>query len=124
MTDVVQLEAELTAAIAAAANERALEDVRVAALGKKGSIAELLKTLGSMTPDERKANGPKFNGLRDRIQDAIAARKKALEDLVLDARLQSERVDVTLPAQDAPRGTVHPVSQVKDELIAIFADLD
>jgi phenylalanyl-tRNA synthetase alpha chain len=124
MTDIVQLEAELTAAISAAANERALEEVRVAALGKKGTIAELLKTLGSMTPDERKANGPKFNGLRDRIQDAIAAHKKALEDAVLDQRLQSERVDVTLPASDAPRGTVHPVSQVRDELVAIFADLD
>src|SRR5262249_5255218 len=101
MTDIDRLEAELTAAIAAAANERALEEARVAALGKKGSIAELLKTLGSMSPEERKANGPKFNGLRDRVQDAIAARKKALEDSALDARLASERVDVTLPPQDA-----------------------
>src|SRR5689334_17623704 len=108
MTDIIQLEAELNGAIAGAATERALEDIRVAALGKKGSIAELLKTLGSMTPEERKANGPKFNGLRDRIQDAIAARKQALEEAALDARLQTERVDVTLPAQDAPRGTVHP----------------
>jgi phenylalanyl-tRNA synthetase alpha chain len=124
MTDIHQLEAELTAAIAAAKDERALEELRVAALGKKGSIAELLKTLGSMSPEERKANGPKFNGLRDRVQEAIAARKKALEDASLDARLQSERVDVTLPVQDTPRGTVHPVSQVKDELVAIFADLD
>ncbi len=124
MTDIVQLESELNAAIAAADSERALEDVRVSALGKKGSIAELLKTLGSMTPEERKTNGPLLNGLRDRIAGAIAARKKALEEAALDARLQTERVDVTLPGQDAPRGTVHPVSQVRDELVAIFADLD
>ena len=109
---------------AGAADERALGDVRVAALGKKGSVAELLKTLGSMSPDERKTNGPVFNGLRDSIAAAIAARKKQLENVALDARLQSERVDVTLPAPEIPRGTIHPVSHVRDEIIAILADLD
>jgi phenylalanyl-tRNA synthetase alpha chain len=91
-------------------------------LGKKG-IAELLKTLGTMSPDERKSKGAAFNALRDRVADAIAARKSELENASLDARLSSERVDVSLPATDAPRGTVHPVSQVKDEITAIFADL-
>jgi phenylalanyl-tRNA synthetase alpha chain len=124
MTDIATLERELMAAIAAAANERALDEVRVAALGKKGSVAELLKTLGAMTADERKIKGPQFNGLRDRIAAAIAERKKTLEDAALDARLASERVDVTLPAPEIPRGTVHPVSQVMAEIIAIFADLD
>jgi phenylalanyl-tRNA synthetase alpha chain len=124
MTDISELERSLTRAIAGAADERALEDVRVAALGKKGSVAELLKTLGSMSPEERKANGPLFNGLRDSIAGAIAARKKQLEDAALDARLQSERVDVTLPAPEIPRGTIHPVSHVRDEVIAILADLD
>jgi phenylalanyl-tRNA synthetase alpha chain len=124
MTDIAELERDLTRAIAGAADERALEDVRVAALGKKGSVAELLKTLGSMSPDERKTNGPVFNGLRDSIAAAIAARKKQLENVALDARLQSERVDVTLPAPEIPRGTIHPVSHVRDEIIAILADLD
>jgi phenylalanyl-tRNA synthetase alpha chain len=124
MTDIAELERDLFAAIADAKDERALEDVRVSALGKKGAIAELLKTLGGMSPDERKINGPLFNGLRDRAAEAIAARKTALEDAALDARLRSERVDVTLPAPDIPRGTIHPVSHVKDEIIAILADLD
>ena len=124
MTDIAELEGDLTRAIAGAADERALDELRVAALGKKGSIAELLKTLGSMNPDERKINGPLFNGLRDSIARAIAARKKQLEDAALDVRLQSERVDVTLPAPEIPRGTIHPVSHVRDEIIAILADLD
>src|ERR1051326_1248515 len=124
MTDIAELERELRAAIAAATDERALDEVRVSALGKKGTIAELLKSLGGMTPDERKANGPLFIGLRDRVTEAIAARKKQLEDAALDARLQSERVDVTLPAPEIPRGTIHPVSPVMDEIIAILADLD
>src|SRR5712671_8015557 len=106
MTDIAELERDLTRAIAGAADERALEEVRVAALGKKGPIAELLKTLGSMSPDERKANGPLFNGLRDSVAGKIAARKKQLEDAGLDARLHSERVDVTLPAPEIARGTV------------------
>jgi phenylalanyl-tRNA synthetase alpha chain len=124
MTDIAELERDLFAAIRDAKDERALEDLRVAALGKKGSIAELLKTLGGMSPEERKLNGPRFNGLRDRAAEAIAARKKALEDAGLDARLRSERVDVTLPAPDVPRGTIHPVSHVRDEIVAILADLD
>ena len=124
MTDIAELERELLAAIAAAKDERALEDVRVSALGKKGTIAELLKTLGGMSPDERKTNGPLFNGLRDHVTDAIAARKKQIEEAALDVRLQSERVDVTLPAPEIPRGTIHPVSHVTDEIIAILADLD
>ena len=124
MTDLADSERDILAAIEAAKDERALDEVRVAALGKKGSIAELLKTLGSMSPEERKINGPLFNGLRDRVAEAIAARKKALEDAALDARLQSERVDVTLPAPEIARGTIHPVSHVRDEIVAILADLD
>ena len=124
MTDIAELERGLLAGIRSAGDERALDELRVSALGKKGVIAELLKTLGGMSPDERKTNGPLFNGLRDRVTDAITARKKQLEDSALDARLQSERVDVTLPAPDHPRGSIHPVSHVKDEIIAILADLD
>ena len=75
MTDIAALESELLARVTNAKDERALDELRVSALGKKGTIAELLKTLGGMTPDERKTNGPLFNGLRDRVTDAISARK-------------------------------------------------
>jgi len=122
MTDLIQLERQLLARIASA-DERALEELRVTALGKKGAITELLKSLGTMSPEERKDKGPQFNGLRDRIAEAIAARKAQLEDRVLNERLATERVDVTLPVADVERGIIHPVSQVLDEITAIFADL-
>ncbi|HEX3672834.1 MAG TPA: phenylalanine--tRNA ligase subunit alpha [Rhizomicrobium sp.] len=121
MTD--SLQDEILAAIASARDEAALETVRVAALGKKGSVSELLKTLGGMTPDARKANGPLFNALRDTVSEAIAAKKSELGDAALNAKLSSERIDVTLPARPEPVGTIHPVSQVLDEITAIFADL-
>src|ERR1700739_4751518 len=114
MTDIAQLERDLTQQIAAAPDARALDEVRVSALGKKGSIAELLKALGGMTPEERKTHGPLFNGLRDRVAEAIARRKKQLEDQMLEAQLLTERVDVTLPAQEIPQGSIHPVSHVRD----------
>jgi len=123
MSDVQGLEKQILESIGVASDEAALEAVRVAALGKKGSISELLKTLGGMSPDERKANGPLFNTLRDRVTDAIAARKTELSNAALNARLASERIDVTLPARPETQGTIHPVSQVLDEVTAIFADL-
>ena len=123
MSDIQSLERQILGAIAAAADEVALEAVRVSALGKKGSVSELLKTLGAMTQDERKENGLLFNGLRDRVALAIAARKAVLEEEGLDARVAFESVDVTLPARPQAVGTVHPVSQVLDEVTAIFADL-
>ena len=124
MTDLADFERDILARIEGAPDERTLDEVRVGALGKKGTIAELLKTLGSMSPDERKIKGPLFNGMRDRVTAAIGARKAALENAALEARLQSERVDVTLPAPEVLRGTIHPVSHVRDEIIAILADLD
>src|SRR6185503_7068675 len=123
MTDPQTLEREIIGAIAAAADEAALEQLRVAALGKKGSISELLKTLGGMSPEERKEQGPLFNTLRDRVSNTIAARKAELQEQALNARLASERLDVTLPARPEPLGTIHPVSQVLDEITAIFADI-
>jgi phenylalanyl-tRNA synthetase alpha chain len=123
MTDTADLEKRTLESIAAASDEAALEAVRVATLGKKGSISELLKSLGGMSPEERKTNGPAFNTLRDRVTDAISTRKAALQSEALNARLASERVDVTLPARPEPQGSIHPVSQVLDEVTAIFADL-
>src|SRR5476651_651529 len=125
MTDIATLENEIAAAVTSAKDEAALEAVRVAALGKSGSVAALLKTLGSMSPDERKVQGPAINGLKERVTAAIAAAKDALGAAALDARLASETVDVTLPVREAPTeaGRVHPISQVIDELTAIFADM-
>ncbi len=125
MTDLATLERDLLAQVDAAPDEGALEALRVAALGKKGSVSELLKTLGRMTPDERKVQGPAINGLRDAVQGAISARRDGLAEAALDARLASERVDVTLPVRPGPetRGRIHPISQVIDELTAIFADM-
>jgi phenylalanyl-tRNA synthetase alpha chain len=122
-SDMSALEKRILDAVANACDEAALDAVRVAALGKKGEISELLKTLGGMSPDERRENGPKFNGLRDRVGEAIAARKSKLAEELLNARLAFERIDVTLPPRPEPQGTIHPVSQVLDEITAIFADL-
>jgi phenylalanyl-tRNA synthetase alpha chain len=125
MSDVATLEPELLKSIAAAADEAALDAVRVAALGKSGSVSALLKTLGSLTPEQRKEQGPLINGLRDRVTAALNQRRDALKNAALDARLASESVDVTLPVRESPAelGRIHPVSQVWDELTAIFADM-
>src|SRR5207342_653168 len=125
MSKIGTLEQEILASVASANDEATLEAVRVAALGKSGSVSALLKTLGTMTPDERKLQGPAINGLKDRVTAAIAAAKDALAAAALDARLNTETVDVTLPVREAPAeaGRVHPISQVTDELTAIFADM-
>ncbi|MFM9977486.1 MAG: phenylalanine--tRNA ligase subunit alpha [Sphingomonadaceae bacterium] len=115
--------ADIQSEIAVAPDLAALEAVRIALLGKQGSISALLKTLGGMTPEQRQAEGPRINGLREAATAGIAIRKAELETAALDARLASERLDMTLPAPDAPRGSVHPVSQVMDELAEIFADM-
>jgi phenylalanyl-tRNA synthetase alpha chain len=123
MTDLTSLEAELTGAVAAAGDLAALDAIRVAALGKTGSISNMLKSLGSMSPDERKTAGPAINGLRDRIGAAIAEKKAALEAAALEAQLAGERLDLTLPAPPRRKGSVHPTMQVFDELAAIFAEM-
>ena len=110
-------------AIDAATGLDALEAVRVEALGKQGNVTQLLKTLGKMSPEQRQSEGPRINGLREAVAGAIATRKAVLERAALDARLASETLDMTLPAEGVAAGTVHPVSQVMDELAEIFADL-
>jgi len=123
MTDQSILETGLLADIAAAPDVAALEAVRVGALGKSGVISGLLKSLGAMSPDERKVQGPAINGLRDRMATAIAERRDVLEAAALDASLAAGRLDLSLPAPPRRRGCVHPTMQVMDEMIAIFAEL-
>jgi phenylalanyl-tRNA synthetase alpha chain len=125
MTNIAQLESHILGAVATAGDEAALEAVRVSALGKKGSVSELLKTLGTMTPEERRSKGPAINGLKDRVTEAIAQRREALKAAALDQRLNMEALDVTLPVRESPAdiGRIHPISQVTDELTAIFADM-
>jgi phenylalanyl-tRNA synthetase alpha chain len=124
-TDLRVLESTLLAEIAAAADEPELEAVRVAVLGKKGSVSEKLKTLGTMSPADRQVMGPAINGLKNRLVEALAARKAELRDVAIAARLASETVDATLPVRASPaeRGRIHPISQVIDEIAAIFGDL-
>src|SRR6187399_2919776 len=123
MTDYTGLEREARARIDAAADLAAIEALRVEYLGKQGSVSALLKTLGAMSADERLERGPQIQGLRQSVSDALAERKAAMEQAELARRLESDTVDLTLPAPEAPSGSVHPVSQVMDELAEIFADL-
>ena len=109
--------------IATADTLSALDDIRIRLLGKQGVVTALLKTLGRMTPEERQTQGPVIHRLREAITNAIADRKAALETSALDARLATERLDMTLPVASGRQGSIHPVSQVMDELAEIFADL-
>ncbi|MEZ5750794.1 MAG: phenylalanine--tRNA ligase subunit alpha [Paracoccaceae bacterium] len=118
-----ELRAKYLGLIADASSEAAIEDVRLAALGKKGEISLQMRELGKMSPEERLVAGPALNGLKAEIDAALRARKAALEDAALDERLKAEWLDVTLPARHRARGTIHPVSQVTEECTAIFADM-
>ncbi len=109
--------------IARAEDEAALEDLRVQAVGKKGQISLQMRELGKMTPEERQVAGPKLNALKDEINAALSAKKAALSDAALDARLKTEWLDVTLPARPQRQGSIHPISQVTEEVSAIFADM-
>ncbi len=119
----MSLEQDILQQIAAASDEAALEAIRIGTLGKKGSISEQMKSLGAMAPDERKSAGAALNVLKDTVTEAIARRKTVLQDAQLEQRLASEKIDVTLPARPETRGTVHPVSQVWEEVVQIFGDL-
>ena len=123
MKDLEPLRERALSEIEAAAAEAALEAVRVAYLGKKGEISLRMRELGKMSPDERQQAGPALNALKDEVNAALAARKAALAEAALEARLATEWQDVTLPSRPRPEGTIHPVSQVMEEVIAIFADL-
>ena len=123
MQDLAPIRARWLERIAEAADEDALEAVRVAALGKKGEISLMMRELGRMSAEERREAGPTLNALKDEVNAAIAERRGALAEAALEARLATEWQDVTLPTRPRPEGTIHPVSQVMEEVIAIFADL-
>jgi phenylalanyl-tRNA synthetase alpha chain len=123
MSNLDQLQSDLLSEIAGTADLAGIEAIRVKALGKQGTVTALLKTLGGMSPEQRQSEGPRIQGVREAVTDAIATKKTALEAAALDARLATERLDMTLPVSAGPLGSVHPVSQVMDELAEIFADL-
>ncbi|WEK45646.1 MAG: phenylalanine--tRNA ligase subunit alpha [Candidatus Andeanibacterium colombiense] len=123
MSELETLRGAALSRIDAAEDLAALEALRVEYLGKQGSVSALLKTLGGMSPEERQAEGPKIHALREAVTGALGTRKDALEGAALEAQLASETLDLSLPAPDAPKGSVHPVSQVMDELAEIFADM-
>jgi phenylalanyl-tRNA synthetase alpha chain len=122
MDEITGLRAKYLTAIAAASDEAGLEAVRLAALGKKGEVSGLMRGLGAMAPAERQAAGPALNALKDTLADAFAEARARLGDAALDARVAAERADISLPPRPLPQGTIHPVSQVLDEISAIFAD--
>ena len=124
-SDLTILESELLGGIAGAGDLGAIEAVRVSVLGKKGRIPELMSRLGALPPEERKTFGQSVNALKGKVTDALDARKAVLETAALDERLKTERADVTLPVRLGPQadGRIHPVSQVLDEVIEIFADM-
>ncbi|WP_300574444.1 phenylalanine--tRNA ligase subunit alpha [Phenylobacterium sp.] len=123
MTDLNTLKTDLIAQVEAAPDAAALEAIRISALGKSGQISELLKSLGKMSPDERREQGPLINGLRDAVAGRIAERKAQMEAAELDRRLAAEGVDLSLPAPPRRRGSVHPTMQVMDEMVSIFAEM-
>ncbi|WP_414461593.1 phenylalanine--tRNA ligase subunit alpha [Hyphomicrobium sp. DY-1] len=124
-TDLTKLESELLVEISGAADLATLDAVRVSSLGKKGRVSELMSKLGSLPPDERKSFGQTVNALKTKVAEALDARKSDLETAALDERLKTERADVTLPVRLGPvaSGRIHPVSQVLDEVVEIFADM-
>ncbi len=121
--DIDTLERELTDAVQAAADRDALEAVRVQALGRQGRVTQLLKGLGAMAPDERRAAGQALNQVKGRLAEAIEVRRDALEHLEIADRLARESLDVTLPIRPEAEGRIHPVSQVMEEIFQICADM-
>jgi phenylalanyl-tRNA synthetase alpha chain len=123
--ELESLQTELLSAIASASDLGKLEEVRVAALGRKGRVSELMQRLGTLPPEARKGFGQAVNSLKDRVGEALEAKRQALAGAALGAKLAAERADVTLPVRAGPlqEGRIHPVSQVADEIAEIFADM-
>ena len=123
MNDVETLRTELLAEVDGAENPDALEQVRIRALGKKGRLTERMKALGGLDPEARREAGQALNAVKDAVAEALDARKAALGDAALDARLAEERIDVSLPVRPEANGLIHPITQTIDELTTIFAEM-
>ena len=123
MDSLDALKAKYLESIMATGDEATLEDLRVTAVGKKGEISLKMRELGKMTPEERQVAGPALNALKDEVNSAIAAKKSALADVALNERLQAEWIDVSLSGRPRRQGTIHPISQVTEEVVSIFASL-
>ena len=121
--DTDGLKAEILASVAEASDETMLESLRISVLGKKGSISARMKQLGSMPPEQRKASGAVLNELKSIVGEALAKRRSELKASALEARIATEKVDVTLPVRPERTGTIHPLSQVWEEIVQIFGDM-
>jgi len=124
MNDLDALIRDTHAALAEAADLRAWDTVRVAVLGKSGTLTALLKQLGQFPAEQRRERGAALNQVKDTITNAVEARRAAIEQAEMDRRLAAERMDVSLPprnsAPDGPPGLVHPISRTMEEMAAIF----
>jgi phenylalanyl-tRNA synthetase alpha chain len=123
MDSLDALRSELMAQVAAAGDLDAIERIRIDALGRKGRITALLKDLGSLDADGRRTFGAAVNILKNDVASALDARRNELAEAALEARLREERIDISLPVRPEARGSVHPISQTIDEVIAIFAEM-
>ncbi|MEJ7746001.1 MAG: phenylalanine--tRNA ligase subunit alpha [Luteimonas sp.] len=123
MSGIESLSGQALADIASADSPDAIEALRVSLLGKNGSITAQLKTLGTLSADQRKIAGETINRARDAISQALSARKIELDAVVLEARLSTETIDVTLPGRNASRGGLHPVSRTLERIVEIFGRL-
>lgn len=120
MSDIEAIVEEASAALAAAVDLPALDDLRVHYLGKKGVVTAFLKTLGGLPAEQRPAAGQAINDAKERVSAALEARRSALEAARLDERLRTERIDVTLPGRGTVAGGVHPISSVIERVESIF----
>lgn len=119
----IDLKSKLIGDIELASDLKTLEEIRVTALGKKGQVTELMTKIKDLSPDERKAFGANVNELKNAVDAALTARIEKLSGTAMDAKLLSEKVDVTLPVPSDVSGGVHPITQTVDEILAIFTDM-
>ena len=120
MENLKELTDEALAAVARASDLRALDDIRVRYLGKKGEISALLKTLGKLSAEERPKAGAVINEAKEQVQQAIEARKSDLEAVALEEKLTAEKIDVTLPGRGEPAGALHPVTRTRRRIEDFF----
>ncbi len=123
MNKIEDLKQEIVGTVQAANDIAALEDVRVSALGKKGRVTAMMKTLGGMDPEQRKEMGQALNVLKNEIADEIETRAEILKKEEISKRLKTETLDVTLSIRPETKGSVHPLTQTVEDAISIFANM-